>query len=83
MFCISAAKVQKKSEPTNIFQHFFVHSHRSAGSLRVEQVPVPSSSVPSSSGHRKQELLVDVFTADIAEADEARQQVDDLMAGKT
>lgn len=78
MFCISAAKVQKKSEPTNIFQHFFVHSHRSAGSLRVEQVPVPSSL-----GHRKQELLVGVFTADIAEADEARQQVDDLMAGKT
>ena len=38
--------------------------------------------VPQPLGQREQKLLVDVFAADIAEADEARQQGDDLVARK-
>lgn len=36
--------------------------------------------VPQPLGQREQKLLVDVFAADIAEADEAGQQGDDLVA---
>ena len=39
--------------------------------------------IPCCLGNGEQELLVDVIAADVAEADKASQQGDDLLAGKT